>query len=137
MSITPFMNEGRVDPGVYSMPKQGVVRAYTPLFNYRISGAASTQHKVLTVVLFFYAIMLSFNTLVSCTALWFRFYQNICIFYFFSHLQSPIDVFSPTHPNELICPFKLLTVEGLYCKRPIQCLASSEILPPHHPASVH
>jgi hypothetical protein len=32
-------------------------------------------------------------------------------------------------------------VEGLYCKRPIQCLASSEILtpppPPHRPASVH
>jgi hypothetical protein len=32
------------------------------------------------------------------------------------------------------------TVEGLYCKRPIQCLASSEILtpsPPHRPASVY
>ncbi len=31
-------------------------------------------------------------------------------------------------------------VEGLYCKRPIQCLASSEILtppPPHRPASVY
>ncbi len=31
------------------------------------------------------------------------------------------------------------TVEGLYCKRPIQCLASSELLtphPPHRPASV-
>ncbi len=31
-------------------------------------------------------------------------------------------------------------VEGLYCKRPIQCLASSKILtfpPPHHPASVY
>jgi len=27
-------------------------------------------------------------------------------------------------------------VEGLYCKRPIQCLASSEILTPHRPASV-
>jgi hypothetical protein len=27
----------------------------------------------------------------------------------------------------------LLTVEGLYCKRPIQCLASSEILMPHWP----
>jgi hypothetical protein len=24
------------------------------------------------------------------------------------------------------------TVEGLYCKRPIQCLASSEILTPSH-----
>jgi hypothetical protein len=31
------------------------------------------------------------------------------------------------------------SVEGLYCKRPIQCLASSEILtpPPHRPASVY
>jgi hypothetical protein len=33
------------------------------------------------------------------------------------------------------------TVEGLYCKRPIQCLASSEIFtsppPPHRPASVY
>jgi len=31
-------------------------------------------------------------------------------------------------------------VEGLYCKRPIQCLASSEILtppPPHRSASVY
>ncbi len=31
-------------------------------------------------------------------------------------------------------------VEGLYCKRPIQCLASSEILtphPPHRPVSVY
>jgi hypothetical protein len=26
-----------------------------------------------------------------------------------------------------------LAVEGLYCKRPIQCLASSEILTPLHP----
>ncbi len=25
----------------------------------------------------------------------------------------------------------VLTVEGLYCKRPIQCLASSELLTPH------
>jgi hypothetical protein len=34
----------------------------------------------------------------------------------------------------------LLAVEGLYCKRPIQCLASSEILTPHPlppPASVY
>ncbi len=32
----------------------------------------------------------------------------------------------------------LKIVEGLYCKRPIQCLASSEILtPPHRPASDH
>jgi hypothetical protein len=32
------------------------------------------------------------------------------------------------------------TVEGLYCKRPIQCLASSEILtppPPHRPPNVY
>ncbi len=32
------------------------------------------------------------------------------------------------------------SVEGLYCKRPIQCLASSKILtlhPPHRPASVY
>jgi hypothetical protein len=31
------------------------------------------------------------------------------------------------------------TVERLYCKRPIQCLASSKILtpPPHRPASVY
>jgi hypothetical protein len=26
------------------------------------------------------------------------------------------------------------TVEGLYCKRPIQCLVSSELLTPHPPA---
>jgi len=35
---------------------------------------------------------------------------------------------------------KCLHVEGLYCKRPIQCLASSKILtppPPHCPASVY
>ncbi len=36
--------------------------------------------------------------------------------------------------------YRRFTVEGLYCKRPIQCLASSEILtphPPHRPASVY
>jgi hypothetical protein len=37
---------------------------------------------------------------------------------------------------------KNISVEGLYCKKPIQCLASSEILthrppPPHRPASVY
>jgi hypothetical protein len=31
----------------------------------------------------------------------------------------------------LIHDFYLNSVEGLYCKRPIQCLASSEILTPH------
>ncbi len=30
-----------------------------------------------------------------------------------------------------------LPVKGLYCKRPIQCLASSEILTPHPPAGVY
>ncbi len=34
-------------------------------------------------------------------------------------------------------PVRDSTVEGLYCKRPIQCLASSEILTPHCPASVY
>jgi hypothetical protein len=29
------------------------------------------------------------------------------------------------------------TVEGLYCKRPIQCLASSKILTPHRPVCVY
>jgi hypothetical protein len=27
-------------------------------------------------------------------------------------------------------------VEGLYCKRPVQCLASSEIFTPQHPLTV-
>jgi hypothetical protein len=31
----------------------------------------------------------------------------------------------------------LLAEERLYCKRPIQCLASSKILTPHRPASVY
>ncbi len=33
--------------------------------------------------------------------------------------------------------YYLWVVEGLYCKRPIQCLASSEILTPHRPASMY
>ncbi len=30
-----------------------------------------------------------------------------------------------------------VTAEGLYCKRPIQCLASSQILTPHRPGGGH
>jgi hypothetical protein len=33
--------------------------------------------------------------------------------------------------------WRILPVEGLYCKRPIQCLASSEILTPPHPLTPH
>jgi hypothetical protein len=42
--------------------------------------------------------------------------------------------------RDVSCTFCGKYVEGLYCKRPIQCLASSELLtphPPHGPASVY
>jgi hypothetical protein len=39
--------------------------------------------------------------------------------------------FKSFHIKLAVAARKCVTVEGLYCKRPIQCLASSEQLTPH------
>jgi hypothetical protein len=51
----------------------------------------------------------------------------------------PSMTFSTDLENSCVAAQKRAAVEGLYCKRPILCLASSELLtpPPHRPASVY
>ncbi len=50
--------------------------------------------------------------------------------------HRPLDLPMAEEEGRYLPYRKVHTVEVSYCKRPIQCLASSKILTPHRPASV-